>query len=75
MKFYTKYKVRIVYKSGYFHDYWVWKFDVVRDSASVKSIAWQCVDIERPLAICVDNIESVWQIEQKKVFKFFNPLV
>lgn len=69
MKFYNKFKIRVVYKSGYYHDLWVWKFEINKDS-----VTWSNAGhVNKPLKIGFDDISSVFQIGHKSVFKFSSP--
>lgn len=75
MKLYTKYKIRIVYKSGYQHDFWVWKFSINYERGL--EMKWNfCDDGNKPIDIAckLEDIEAVWQIGYKKVFRFTDPL-
>lgn len=75
MKFYPKFKVRIVYKSGYFHDFWTWKFDVKRGVNGLISAEWaQAEDRNKPIFINTDQIESVWQVGVQLRFRFVSPV-
>lgn len=55
------YNLRIVYKSGYQHDFEVYKFEVKGGSWSWESVN----ETNKPLMLGVDNIESVWTIGQR----------
>ena len=60
------FKVRIVYKSGYTHDFWVKNFKYKEDHG----YEWESVSIQnRPLRIGADEIAAVYQIGVK--YKFF----
>jgi hypothetical protein len=72
---YPKFKVRIVYKSGYFHDFWTWKFDAQRGTEGLKKVECQHTDdANKPVFINIDQIESVWQVGYKHCFRFVNPV-
>lgn len=52
--------IRIVYKSGYVHDFQAFYFSYQKYPALCK---WQAVDhSNKPLVINSEEIESVWQI-------------
>lgn len=54
-----KHKVRIVYKSGYFHDFWCHTFEVKNGDWK-----WNAVDEKNlPMLLNPDNIESVWRVD------------
>ena len=53
-----QFKVRIVYKSGYKHDFWVRDFNIRGGSYSWTSVE----DNNKPVQIGVDDIAAVWQI-------------
>lgn len=53
-----KFLVRIVYKSGYTHDFWVYSFDVQGGRYT-----WHAAELDnQPAVIGVDDIAAVWQI-------------
>jgi len=59
-----KYKVRIVYKSGYNHDFWVYNFSSTLNSQKQK-ISWHsCSSKNDSLHIGIDEIESIWKVDQ-----------
>lgn len=78
MKFYSKFKIRVVYKSGYVHDLWVWKFNTTSVGDKLKDLSWTLCDPvhNRPIELSNDisNIESIWQIGHKQVFRFSDPV-
>lgn len=52
------YTIRVVYKSGYTHEFDVYSFEM--DGSGVR---WDAVTHQnQPIKIGVDNIESVWQV-------------
>jgi len=59
----TKFLIRVVYQSGYAHDFWVYSFEM--DRADV-SVTWEVVDPKsRPIFINYERIECVYQIDAK----------
>lgn len=53
-----QYLIKINYKSGISHQFWVYEFSMNNQSCS-----WVAVDqLNKPLIIGFDNIESVYQI-------------
>lgn len=73
MKFYPKFKIRIVYKSGYTHDFWAWSFNI--KFGGDKEIQWHCVDdSNKPILIGVADIAAVYQVGFRQVFRFTDPL-
>jgi len=57
----TKFLIRVVYQSGYAHDFWVYSFKM--DIAS-GSVTWEAVDVKnRPIYINSERIECVYQID------------
>jgi hypothetical protein len=61
-KFTTIFKIRIVYKSGYTHDFEVNNFEVNRGTYT-----WDAVSEENnPLKLGVDDIAAIWQIGTRK---------
>lgn len=66
--FKTKFKVRILYKSGNSHEFWATEFNFSKAEASWK----QANPAKRPVMLGVDNIEAVWQVEARvNVFTAF----
>lgn len=60
-----QFQVRVVYKSGYSHDFWCNSFTRKGDTYT-----WDAVDVDnRPLNIGVDDIAAVYQIGSRRVFK------
>jgi hypothetical protein len=60
------FKIRIVYKSGYTHDFEVYEFSV-RDGR----YEWKAVsDHNKPVIIGVDEIAAVYQVGVRKALKF-----
>lgn len=58
MNLIPQFKIRIVYKSGYKHDFWTWSF--VRTETTM---TWDSVDnTNKPLVIGIDDIASIWQV-------------
>ena len=58
--------IRIVYKSGYTHDFDCTKFDKVGGSYS-----WDGEDAgNRPLILGVDDISAVWVVGERKEWKW-----
>lgn len=61
-KFTTIYTVRVVYKSGYTHD-----FDVLTFSIDRGVYKWDPVDDNnKPLLLGVDDIAAFWQVGMRK---------
>lgn len=75
MKLYPKYKVKIVFKSGYVHVGWYWKFEGDRKGSNLEKLTWRAVDNKSNLTyIDLTQIESIVSLAEKKVFRFKNPL-
>lgn len=54
-----KFLIRIVYKSGYTHDFWVYEFEIDRGNAK-----WTTIEGgNKPLWLGMDDIAAVWQLE------------
>lgn len=67
MKIETVYRVRIVYKSGYTHD-----FECTDFTISGSKVSWESADeSNRPIKIGLDDIAAAWQIGTRKRIKFF----
>ena len=61
----TVYKVRVVYKSGYIHDFETAQF-------SLKNGVYSCGnydDTNKPIELGGSEIAAVWQIGYRKVWK------
>ena len=66
MKFTNIFKVRIVYKSGYTHDFEVYSFTVKGNNYS-----WESVNPNnKPIVLGADEIAAVYQIGTRKKFSF-----
>jgi len=66
MVFKTVFKIRVVYKSGYFHDFEVYKFNVKDGSYSWESVN----DQNKPIQLGADEIAAVYQIGTRQKFSF-----
>lgn len=63
----TVFRVRIVYKSGYIHDFECTDFEI-----SNNKVSWENAgERNRPIKIGLDDIAAVWQIGHRKRIKFF----
>ena len=61
----TVYKVRVVYKSGYIHD-----FETTQFERNGGTYSWDnFYDENRPIQLGVNEIAAVWQIGYRKVWK------
>jgi len=61
--FRTKFKVRILYKSGNVQDVWMVKFNIKSESDRVTSLEYKTVSQKTcPLFLGLDNIEAAWQV-------------
>lgn len=57
-KLQKQFKARIVYKSGYTHDFWSSSFSITGDTYS-----WDAVEINnRPIKLGVEDIAAVYQV-------------
>jgi hypothetical protein len=66
MKLTPIFKIRVVYKSGYTHDFEVYRFSV--DGGRYE---WEPVsDDNKPIIIGADEIAAVYQIGARKALKF-----
>ena len=55
---YTKFKIKILYKSGNSHEFWVYSFEINNNGVS-----WDhCDDYNRPIKLGLDNIEAIFQV-------------
>lgn len=61
------FKVRIVYKSGYTHDFECTDFEVSNSQVQWKSVS----ERNRPIKIGVDEIAAVWQVGYRRRLKKF----
>lgn len=60
--FKDRFKIRIVYKTGYYHDFWCYDFSVERGNYSWTA----CKSGNKPLLLNPDNMESIWIISHRK---------
>ena len=58
------FKIRVVYKSGYTHDFEVTEF-LVHTNAHGKSYEWVSLTKVHPILLGADDIAAVWQIGQR----------
>ena len=57
----TKFLIRVVYHSGYFHEFWAYSFKM---DSTEGSVSWKAVDAKNmPIFINYDRIECVYQID------------
>ena len=55
----SKFKIRILYKSGNSHSQWYVKFSTNQE---ISEAAWQTVDQNiKPIVMKVDNVEAIYQ--------------
>lgn len=66
MVFKNIFKIRIVYKSGYTHDFEVYSFNIKGDRYDWKSVS----DSNKPILLGADDIAAVYQIGTRKKFSF-----
>ena len=67
MRVETVFLVRIVYKSGYTHD-----FECTDFTISGNKVSWESADEKnRPIKIGFNDIAAVWQVGHRKRVKFF----
>ena len=58
-----QFRVRVVYKSGYTHDFWCWKFTIKNNS----SYSWtNAEDDNKPIQIGADDVAAVYQIGHRR---------
>lgn len=57
----TKFKIRILYKSGSSEEFWVKKFTVNQDG-SMKWITYNTIKMPLSIATDITDIEAVWQV-------------
>jgi hypothetical protein len=67
MKLETIFRVRIVYKNGYTHDFECTDFEISNSQVTWKSAN----ERNRPIKIGLDDIAAVWQVGYRKRIKFF----
>lgn len=60
------YKIRIVYKSGYTHDFEVYDFTINRGTYEWKYVS----ETNKPVLIGVDDIAAIYQIGVRKKVRF-----
>lgn len=63
----TQYKVRINYRSGHQHTGWFSEFKVEHSGGKVTSVAYRSADSTQFLFVGIDDIESIAQLEHRKV--------
>lgn len=60
------YKVRIVYKTGYIHDFECTEFKATRDGYQWDAASFQ----NRPILIGIDQIAAIWQVGTRRVLRW-----
>lgn len=61
----TVFTIRIVYKSGYIHD-----FEVTEFNHSGGKYTWESYDHHnKPVQLGADDVAAVWQVGYRKVWK------
>lgn len=73
----TKYKIRILYKSGNEHTFWCRSFSVQKKRANISEIKWTTMTpANTPIEIGVNNVESIWQVGARvNVWNWFMSVV
>ncbi len=66
MKLIPIFKIRVVYKSGYTHDFEVYEFSVHGGRYEWKPVS----DSNKPIVLGADEIAAVYQIGARKVLRF-----
>jgi hypothetical protein len=61
-------KIRILYKSGNSHEFWVYSYRIKRENGGSVHHAWEACDELRnsPIMLGVDEVEAVWQVDHIK---------
>jgi hypothetical protein len=59
--FRTKILIQVNYKSGISMQFWVYKFTITDGE-----YRWESVNLNRPILLAIDEVESVWQLRVKK---------
>lgn len=66
IRFEDVFKLRVVYKSGYTHEFEVTKFKITHNSAEWESATAS----NRPVSLGFDDIAAVWQIGSRRRLRF-----
>lgn len=61
------FKIRVIYKSGYAHDFWAWDFKVTKDSTHT-NFNWVTPQKGAPL-LFGDDVAAVWQLRHRWTIK------
>ena len=64
MKLRKQFKIRVVYKSGYTHDFWVREFNIKGTSYSWDSVS----ETNKPLLLGIDDVAAVWVLGSRYRF-------
>lgn len=75
MKFFKRtviFKVRVVYKSGYTHDFEVTAFEITKNATGgISAIHWNPIaDRNKPVYIGLDEIVAVWQVGVRYTYQW-----
>lgn len=70
----SKQQVRILYRSGLVHTFWVYDLRVKHDGGVVKQIDYSPADYaNQPIFFGIDHIDAIYQIgSRKSVWKLFH---
>ena len=67
-KLVTVYTIRVIYKSGYFHDFDVLNFSFKEENGTIE-YTWTAFDEKnKPFRLGVDDIQAVWKIDQYETY-------
>jgi hypothetical protein len=68
----SKFKLNIVYKSGYQFSKWYYEFDTTTQSGTLVKVAWRIVGSDKHIYLNHQEIESITQIDSRvSVWRFF----
>lgn len=65
-KIVSVFTIRVVYKSGYTHDFECYSF-----TTNGSRYSWDCADVNnKPLQLGADDVAAIWQVGSRKTIKW-----
>lgn len=61
------FKIRINYKSGIQEEVWCKNFEYSSRPNGDRKASWEFYGEKGAIALCIENVESIWQIEERDV--------
>lgn len=59
------YTIRVVYKSGYTHDFDVTEFNVKYNGGTITTLTWTPWNLQSPIFLGIDDVAAVWRVRKR----------